>query len=219
MGRVMILTDSGANPRSFPVNEAVAVEETYPYLLRKRFNQTTFWQLSVGNVTSDFLLSQAVAYLSDWNPNWVIIHSGLVDCRPEAFSEFQKQAIGSFGQRLLKKQIYNPSWIKRRQVERVTEKKFTTTVKRLNVLFPNTKISWLEIGAGLGYENVRPGVSKRCQNFNGILSAHLDGGPVQMIKELQNKNGFNSDNLHLNIRGHKIIFKKLLAQCPSVDLC
>ena len=210
MRRIMIITDSSANPRSFPINEKVALEQTYPYLLRRKFEDATFWQLSIGNVTSDFLLGQAIAYLSDWEPDWVVVHAGLVDCRPEAFSELQKQAIGSFGQRVLRQHIYNPKWIKWRQIERVTEKKFRSTVQKLGFLFSQSKISWLEIGAGLGYEEIRPGVMERCLTFNNILNANLKLGCLPITNDLREQGGFNSDHLHLNCLGHKIITEKLL---------
>ena len=50
--RVLLLTDSGANPRSFPAALAVELHQTYPYLVRARFPNATFYQLSFGNITT-----------------------------------------------------------------------------------------------------------------------------------------------------------------------
>ena len=81
----MILTDSTANPRSFPTSDVTQLEETYPYILREQFNGSTFWQLSYGNVTTEQLISQPISYLNHWEPDVIIMQSGINDCRPESF--------------------------------------------------------------------------------------------------------------------------------------
>ena len=48
--KILVLTDSAANPRSFPPSMVVQVEETYPYLLRRAFPSAVFYQLSFGNI-------------------------------------------------------------------------------------------------------------------------------------------------------------------------
>ena len=88
-----LVTDSGANPRSFPASAAVQLEETYPYLLRDALPGSTFYQLSFGNIATEDLVSQATAYLTHWRPHFIVVQSGLTDCRPEAFSEVQKAVI------------------------------------------------------------------------------------------------------------------------------
>src|SRR5437016_6302257 len=120
--RILILTDSGANPRSFPAAMAVQLEETYPYLLRARFRESTFYQLTFGNVTTEDLVSQATAYLTHWRPQFIVVQSGLVDCRPEAFTQVEKAIIerlpGRFFGRL-RKNLNRPSLVERRQIFRV----------------------------------------------------------------------------------------------------
>ena len=86
MNKILILTDSIASPRLYLRRNN---EETYPYL-RKRFKDTLFYQLSFGNITTEEILSQAIAYPSHWNPDLIIVHSGINDCRPEAFTENKK---------------------------------------------------------------------------------------------------------------------------------
>src|SRR5947207_1162731 len=93
LDKILLLTDSTANPRSFPVSMVVKLEETYPYLLRDEFRGAMFYQLSFGNITTEDLLSQATAYLTHWKPDLIIVHSGLADCRPEAFTHAQKAFI------------------------------------------------------------------------------------------------------------------------------
>ena len=42
MNKILILTDSIASPRPVPASEVTLLEETYPYLLRKRFKDALF---------------------------------------------------------------------------------------------------------------------------------------------------------------------------------
>ena len=93
MAKFLILTDSISNPRSFPISSITTLEETYPYIIRNYYKDSTFWQLSFGNITTEQLFSQVISYLSHWEPDIIIIQSGINDCRPEAFTDFQKTLI------------------------------------------------------------------------------------------------------------------------------
>src|SRR5262249_16356236 len=109
--KFLILTDSSANPRSFPQSMVVNLEETYPYLLRDAFAGATFYQLSFGNITTEDLVSQALAYLSHWKPDFIVVQSGLADCKPEAFTEAQKAIITRLPGRCLgklRRYLYHP---------------------------------------------------------------------------------------------------------------
>lgn len=83
--KFLILTDSIGNPRVFPVDDIVELEETYPYILRNVYSESIFWQLSYGNLSTEELVNQAIGYLTQWEPDFIIIQSGINDCRPEAF--------------------------------------------------------------------------------------------------------------------------------------
>src|SRR5688572_21445598 len=135
--RILLLTDSGANPRSFPASMAVRLEETYPYLLRQALPASTFYQLSFGNIATEDLVSQATAYLTHWRPHFIVVQSGLVDCRPEAFTEVQKAIINRLPARVfgkLKKNLNRASWVKRRQIHRVSKQSFRKTVKKFKMV-------------------------------------------------------------------------------------
>jgi lysophospholipase L1-like esterase len=86
MQKIMILTDSLGNPRSFPSWEVFQVEETWPYLLKETFKQDVFWQLTLGDMTTAVLVNQPVAYLSHWKPDIIIVQSGINDCVPGTFA-------------------------------------------------------------------------------------------------------------------------------------
>lgn len=211
MHKILILTDSAANARTFPEKERVNLEETYPFLLRNEFKDSTFHQISFGNIETEKLCSQAIAYLSHWKPDIIIVHSGLNDCRPEAFSEFQKIIILKFLNfvPLIRKFLIYPKIIKFRQVSRVSKKSFKKTIKRLLAVFRDSKILWLEIVANSNYEKQRPGVTKRINEYNKILGDELKDNLIGIKKFINEVNGFNSDNIHLNKEGHKIIANEI----------
>ena len=86
MRKIMVLTDSNGNARSFPPSEVFEVEETWPYLLRKSFKDATFWQLSLGDMTTAVLVNQPMGYMIHWQPEVIIVHSGINDCEPDTFA-------------------------------------------------------------------------------------------------------------------------------------
>ena len=218
--KFLILTDSVGNPRAFPKNEVTQLEETYPYILREHFNDAVFWQLSFGNVTTEQLIDQAIGYLSDWNPDYIIIHSGIIDSRPEAFTEFQKifleRMTGPIFSKL-KMFVYNPAWIKNRKIFRVSKVSFKKTAKKLRLMFDQSKIFWLEICAADGYERSRPGVQKRIVDYNQILEEIYNNDLIWVKAKLLEVNGFNEDNLHWNKCGHKAIADVLIKKIDSLD--
>ena len=218
MSKFLIITDSISNPRSFPASDVTQLEETYTYILREKFLGSTFWQLSYGNVATEQLCSQAISYLNHWEPDVIIVHSGLNDCRPEAFSEFQKTIINRFSGplfRYIKKFMFNPMLIKYRQVYRISEKSFRKTLKKLKLIFPQSKIFWLEICAGSGYEENRPGVNKRMKDYNKIIEEIYRENFVPIMHKIDEINGFNADNLHLNKRGHRVVAEILIEKIAS----
>jgi hypothetical protein len=215
--RFLILTDSGANPRSFPASMVVQLEETYPYILRSRFKSATFYQLSFGNIATEDLVSQATAYLTHWRPHFVIVQSGLVDCRPEAFSEAQKAVINRLPKRFfgkLKRSVNSPALIKRRQRYRVPKDTFRKTAKKFKALFSQSTVLWLQICTAPAYENERPGVGARMVEYNATLSEVYGDGFVSLQRVLE-VDGFNQDLTHYTVRGHQVIAELLLEKIEA----
>jgi len=216
--KCIILTDSVGNPRSFPVSEMTQLEETYPYLIRDKFKDSVFWQLSYGNVSSEQVISQVLTYLGHWEPDVIIVNMGICDCRPEAFSEFQKTLINKFSWRfagMLKKYIYHSELIKRRQVYRASPKSFRKTVKKLQLFYSGANIFWLGICAGSKYENARPGVNKRIEEFNQIMIDVLGENLLHVGEKVAEVNGYNSDSLHWNKNVHKVVAEILMEKITS----
>lgn len=207
--KIMILTDSDGNPRTFPPVEVFKLEETWPYLLRERFKDATFWQLSYGNITTMKLVNQPMGYLTHWDPDVIIVQSGIADCRPEAFSDLQKEIIGKMTWKFFKfvrPYVEHPEWIRRRQVYRVSPSSYRTTLKKFKLSFPKSKIFWLEISVGPKYDNTRPGVSRRLTEFNAIIRQVYGEDFVPTLERIMQAEGFNvADHGHPNKRGHQAI--------------
>ncbi len=216
--KFLLLTDSIANPRSFPEGQMIDVEQTYPYLLRMEYPDAVFWQLSFGNLETQSLIDQAIGYLSHWEPDFIIVHSGINDCRPEAFTELQKKIITSSAgvfSRFIYKHLYNPKLIKFRKKYRTTEKKFRKALLKLQGIFDNSHILVLNISAAPDYEKARPGVIRRINVFNKIIENIFAEDAVTIQEKLIKYNGFNPDNIHLNINGHKVIFDVLVKRIDN----
>ena len=201
MDKIAILTDSIGNPRSFPENDCVSLDETFPYLIRRKFPQYLYWQLSFGNISTLELSNQLIGYLSDFNPKYIIIYSGINDCRPEAFSELQKELIlksSFFISRFLRKHLTNPRLIALRQKYRLKPSKFRSTLKKVKFLFPDCKVLINQICCSSNYERARPGVLSRIKIYNKILEDLYPETFVHNYRDLISNNGFSTDNLHLN---------------------
>jgi hypothetical protein len=213
MLKVMILTDSNGNPRSFPESERFELEETYPYRLREYFKEAQFWQLSFGNMTTSPLVSQPMSYLTHWKPDIIIVQTGFNDCKPQAFSDFQKEMINKLSGPLfsrLKKYVEHPQWIKKRQKYRITPTQFRTVIKKFKAIFPSSRIFWVGICTGPNYEITCPGINNRVEEFNKIIEQIYGVNYIPVNKEMINADGINAvDHLHWNRRGHEVVFQIL----------
>lgn len=217
--RILLLTDSGANPRSFPASMVVGLEETWPYLLRRRYPGSTFYQLSFGNITTEDLVSQATAYLTHWRPHFIVVQAGLADCRPEAFTDVQKAVIARLPTRLfggLKKNLFRPSLIKRRQISRVSRESFRKTLKKFKAVFSASKIFWIEISAAPTYETERPGVGAKIAAYNAII-AEIYGENLVSVRKVVETNGYNLDHIHLTAPAHRIIADALIDKIEPAE--
>jgi len=214
MYKIMILTDSDGYPRSFPASEVFELEETYPYLIREHFKSSTFWQMSYGNITTTKLVNQPMGYLTHWKPDIIIVQAGIADCRPQAFSDFQKEIISMLTWRLftrIKKYVNHPALIKHRQVYRVSKSSFRTTVRKFKLVFPQSKIFWLEISTGPRFEEFCPGVERRKAEFNAIIKEAYGEDFVSVQKKILEVDGFNAkDHGHMNKKGHQVLADVLI---------
>ena len=111
---------------------------------------------------------------------------------------------------ILRKNINNTQIIKKRQIYRVSKKRFKKIAKWFSNVFYQSKIIWLEIAVHDEYEKIRPGVSKRIVEYNKIIEDEFKDNFLQIKNALNEVNGFNSDNIHLNKFGHRKVSELLL---------
>ena len=217
--KIMFITDSIGNPRTFPIEEVVPLEMTYPYLIRENYPSAICWQLSYGNLTTEELVNQAIAYLSDWDPDLIVIQSGINDCRPEAFTEIEKQIVKKSTGRLFRyfaKHLFNPKVIKWRKVYRVSKKSYKKTLTKFKNIFNKSRILFIEINVGDGYERARPGVLKRIDDFNDIINEIYPEGLIRVKNKINKYKGLNVDNIHLNLEGHRVIAELIEKKISSL---
>mgnify|MGYP000326524186 CR=1 FL=1 len=217
--KIIFVTDSIANPRSFPIEEVVPLERTYPYLIRESYPSAICWQLSYGNLTTEELVNQVIGYLNDWAPDIIIVHSGINDCRPEAFTSLQKDIIKNLTGllfRYIAKQMYNPRLIKWRSLYRVSKRSYKKTLTKFKNIFNTSKIVFIEINAGDGYERARPGVLKRIDDYNEIINEIYPEGMIRVKNKIDKYKGLNTDNIHLNAEGHRVIAELLQKKLSSL---
>ncbi len=207
--KIIIITDSTGNPRVNINNEKVDLENTFPYLIKKNFIDYKFWQLSFASISTKQLLSQAQTYLVDWEPDIIIVHSGINECKPSIFSEENlKKLFSFFGyfSKYLKILVYNPLFIKFFNKTITTSKKFERDINIFKNYFPKSEIFWIEISCEDILDKRFPGVLKNVESYNSSLKKIFKENFINVTKNLKTSNGFLKDGLHYNENGHKVIY-------------
>lgn len=213
--KFVILTDSTGCPRISPKSEKIDLDETYPYLIKKEYNTSKFWQLSVGNQISSLLLDQTRGYLMNWKPDYIIIGAGIVDVRPEAFSKetselFLMKGKLSIFNFLINKILFMPKLIKFFNKHRISETQFLKNIISLKRTFKSARIIWLEISCEENYERSRPGVLLRKKKFNNIIKNIIKEDFIEIEKEISENKFFTKDMHHFTKMGHQLIAKKII---------
>ena len=85
MKKLLLITDSLGLPRLFP--EKTEYEDTYPNLLKKHF---IIMQYSKGGGTIIELYEQT-GYFKAFEPDVIILQSGIVDCAPRPYPYWLQQ--------------------------------------------------------------------------------------------------------------------------------
>lgn len=205
--RILVISDSLALPRSKP--EQTLYEDTYPYMLRKDYE---VFQLSFGGGTIKEIVHQANYYLS-YNPDYVILQSGIVDCAYRAFPLFvDKGAVYSglldLYRRVLARVI--PPRILRRvfRFRYTNPQDFEASIITFKEMFPNARI--LAIGiipASKEYVELVHDIDKSISQYNAILERNIATGFINLSN--MPEKAVMSDHHHLNKFGHQFTFNKI----------
>ncbi len=199
--RVLFLTDSLSLPREGD-GEVVKYNETYINLLRKRFPEFLIVDCAIGGATIWDLFKQSF-YYKYFDPQLVIIHCGIVDCAPRAFTLFEKKLLKKLG--LKPKRLIR--FLRKYRGYRLTpQKKFEKICVRLKNQFFGVPVWSIGImPASLAYEKKLPGIIKSIAAYNQILAENfnfIDNREFPL-------EGILGDHHHLNGYGHKVLTERL----------
>jgi lysophospholipase L1-like esterase len=196
--RILLLTDSIALPRNKP--EFCSHDETYPELLKSKGHIVQ--QISIGGATSTDMLRQ-VDYYSSFDPDYIFIQVGIVDCAPRLFTKFELdfyRRLGYIGKLLLKLRKK-----KKKTFTHINAFKFNVN----NIIKKCNRSQLFFIGiipSSEKYEQILPGITKNIREYNHILA--LTGKYIS--NEEFDLNGVMSDGHHLNSYGHKQLLDKIV---------
>ena len=212
--KILFLTDSLGLPRIFPEDEILNLEDTYSQIIKKSLPDYDLFQITLTGELSDKIIDQARGYLVNWKPDYIIVGIGINDARPNSISVSLKKNIltNLFFKINFLKIIFEKFQKKflNRKSSSLDIKVFEKKANQLKNTFRNSKIIWLEIVCGDNYESERPGVLYWKNKFNEKLRKIFGSNFLELNQKFNNKKIFNSDNLHYNKLGHKIISEEIL---------
>jgi len=200
---ILFLTDSLSLPREGGL-EKVNYEDTFPFLLKKKFKEDNCIFLGIGGATITDLHRQAT-YYSGLKPDLVFLQCGIVDCAPRPFRRIETRIINKLKIRFLFDPIKN-ILVKYRNYKFTSLHKFNILTNELNNIFKHSKVYSIGIlPSSEEYERKLPGITKAINNYNSILESNLLYIDVLDFP----RDGFLSDFHHLNKIGHDYIYKKI----------
>ncbi len=201
---ILFLTDSLSLPRDGKI-EKVKYEDTYPFLLKKKFAEHDFIFLGIGGATITDLHRQS-SYYKGVNPDLVFIQCGIVDCAPRPFRKLETKIINKLKLRFLFKPVVK-YLVKHRNYKYTKPNTFNTLLSKMkNDFFFNAKVYGIGIlPASEQYEQKLKGITKSIKTYNLIIADNL----IYIDNIDFPEDGVLSDFHHLNKKGHKFIFKKL----------
>ena len=208
MKRIVLFTDSLALPRHEP--EITLFEDTYPFLLKQYFE---VFQFSKGGGLIGELLEQSF-YYSQFKPDFIIIHCGIVDCAPRAFSILEEciMRYSRFG-RLFRTMISKVFTTKRirniRKRSWTPLKSFENTCRQFIKQFEGIPVYSLSIlPASKEYEKHVPGISEKIDKYNAVLRNVFENRWIDLSKIPMQ--GIMSDYHHLTKDGHSYVFTQII---------
>lgn len=206
MIKVLVITDSLGLPRKTP--EVVLYQETWVHQLSKQF---ALHQISIGGGVVEDLFTQ-VEYAKMFDPDIVIVQSGIVDCAPRALTKLESLSLNRFWlTRKILKGILKPGVLKflrtKRNKKYTEENKFEKNVANFIEAF-HEKLYWIEIlPASNEYELLLPGIKKNVEKYNAVLKKQLKGNFIG-LDDIKGEH-IMSDNIHLSSNGHAYLFSKI----------
>ena len=169
-----------------------------------------------GGITTKQLTNFAISYYEKWQPDIIIIHSGINDVKKQFISNnlshyvFKIFSLFNISKKKYKNDIlYNSNLIKYRGVSKEEIKNFKEQILLIKSSFSKSKIIYIGIHSNKNINNERPNTFESIINFNKILK--------EEFKELYIDDGIFSsehdyleDGYHLNKKGQNKLLEKIL---------
>ena len=215
LNKILIIGDSNCIPRfSKSKKDMLPLEKTYIFMLKKKLKNFLFSEVIWGGITTSMLINYSIGYYKHWRPDYIIVHSGVNDVKTQLFSEKMNQRIFrifkmfSFNQKNFKTNvIYNPSYLKFKNTNKVSLIKFIEDAEKLKKNFKKSKIIWIGIHSNKNINKERPDTFRSVSIFNEKLKKLFDKNFIDNdFKYIF----FRKDGYHLNHLGHKDLYKKIL---------
>ena len=214
--KVLIIGDSNSLPRYNTNNDdKVKVEDLYINLLKKKFETIEFEKFSVGGITTGQLFNFTIPYYTEWEPNFVIIQSGINDAKSQFLSNqkanylYKLSSFFGFRKSFIKnKIIYNNHFIKIKSVSKVSSQNFEKQIKKIKSLFIGAKIFWIEIYSDKRIEMERQNTFETIKEFNSMLKKSFSSNFIE-LDEIKDKKNFTTDGYHLNRHGQSLLAEKI----------
>lgn len=206
--KILLLTDSLALPRTGLDSEKCEYNDTWPELLRRQ--GYLIHQVSIGGATVEDLLRQC-DYHKMFNPDIVIIQSGIVDCAPRFASKLELQILKRMP--VIGKPILNI--LSNKKVRKFRNKKYTSSsnyknaIQKIKAFFKDSRVYAIDIiPSQPGYEKLAEGITKNISECNSIIHS-VFGDDVIKMKEIPLE-AITKDFHHINSIGHQYVYQSIL---------
>lgn len=205
---IVVLSDSLSLPRVEP--EVVCIEEAYPSLLAKKFDQVI--NVGYGAATSDNILWQSNYFKTQFMKPIVVFNFGIVDCTPRSLNKYESLILRKLSIRLPNAMA---NWLRSiRLVRKVSPVKFRENCIRIRDLDLGDLIVLPIAPASEDFEREVPRVQESIKLYNNILKDVFMESfcDTQLSAELH----IMSDHHHLNPLGHQKVFNAIAARVAKL---
>ena len=216
MKKILFIGDSNCLPRYNTIKkDIIKIEDLYIYQLKKKFQNFHFEQITLGGITTPQLINYVVPYYVDWEPDIILMHTGINDTKSQLASGkvlnliYKSTKLFNISKKNLKSKIlYNPSYLKYSSRSKTDIETFEKSIDKIKLLFNKSKIYWLEVYSDEKLDTKRPNTKKNIDKLNLLLKKKFEKNLIKM-EDLKKKKYFTSDGFHLNCLGHKILSRKI----------
>jgi lysophospholipase L1-like esterase len=209
MKRLLVLADSLSLPREQP--EHCSYDNTWPQLLKRNF---IVHQVSIGGATVKELLRQ-LEYHKAFQPDLVVIQSGIVDCAPRALSKLELEILSRY--KLTRKTILKFIQSRATRFRKLRSTSYTpvpayrATLEAIVSKLPGAQVFALSILPGnSAYEKLVPGIQTSIVKYNNVLQEVFKERYISL--DDIDRTGIMSDHIHLNEAGQGDVYEHILTR-------